>query len=74
MGHTTAELEQRIERTFVDDAYSVSKSAQRYYIVRNMGPGDFKRIWMASHTLQDFDRAVDAYGEKMRQLGMALED
>lgn len=74
MGHATAELEQRIERTFVDDAYSVSKSAQRYYIVRNMGPTDFKRIWMESHTIQEFDRAIDAYGEKMRQLGMALED
>ena len=74
MGHATAELEKRIERAFVDDAYSVSKSAQRYYIVRNMGPTDFKRIWMESHTLQDFDRAIDAYGEKMRQIGLALED
>ena len=74
MGHATAELEKRIERTFVDDAYSVSKSAQRYYIVRNMGPSDFKRIWMESHTIQECDRAIDAYGEKMRQIGLALED
>lgn len=74
MRHATAELEQRIERTFVDDAYSVSKSAQRYYIVRNMGPTEFRRIWRESHTIQEFDRAIDAYGEKMRQLGMALED
>lgn len=70
----TATIEQRLERTLAEDAYSVSKSAQRYYILRNMGPSDFKRIWMASTTLQDFDKAVDAYGEKMRQLGLAMED
>lgn len=73
MTHATTGIEQRIERAFADDAYSVSKSAQRYYIVRNMGPTDFRHIWMTSHTIQDFDRAIDAYGEKMRQLGLALE-
>ena len=70
---TTQTVEQRIDRVFADDAYSVSKSARRYYILRNMGPTDFRRIWMESHTLQDFDKAVDEYGEKMRQLGMAME-
>lgn len=60
----TQAIEQRIERTFRDDAYSVSKSAQRYYVVRNMPPSAFQELWLRADTLQDFDRAVDAYAAK----------
>jgi hypothetical protein len=62
-------LHQRIEKHFAE-AYNEGDCARRYRIVRNMGPTDFRKLWLNASTQQEFDAAVDAYGEKMSRLGI----